>query len=90
MGDITWITTAQKEAKDAAALASIILIERDNRIAAAQNRVDRHNRELAMRKEKFKDDDKAMAAIYQYIQDLSDLPEQPGFPKNITWPVLAV
>lgn len=58
-----------------------VRLERNSRILAAQNRVDR-----ALRLARMGLPHENIAGIDTYIQALADIPSQPGFPWNVEWP----
>jgi hypothetical protein len=62
--------------------AQRIRLERDVKIQQCRWRIERHNDEIALGVTPTE----PIEPILQYIQALRDVPEQEGFPENITWP----
>lgn len=64
-------------------LHSLMVEERNRRIAAIQWRYERQAREVRLGLTPTDD----IAALDTYVQALADVPAQPGFPSTIEWPV---
>jgi len=60
--------------------------DRDMRIKDVQWRIERHQRELRLGIPTTESDE-TMQAIDQYVADLCSVPDQPGFPMEVQWPV---
>ena len=62
--------------------AGDIRAERDRLIESVRWRIERHSDELALGSEPTE----PLETMLQYTQDLSDIPQQTGFPTDIVWP----
>lgn len=76
-------TQAQVDAERLEQLSDSVRSERNRRIEAIQWRRDRHRDEVELGLTLTE----PLAPILAYIQALRDIPEQPGFPDNIEWPI---
>lgn len=65
--------------------AAEIRAERDRRIDAIRWRIERYQTQQAAGLETT-DTAEHYKAILLYVQALRDVPEQEGFPENVTWP----
>jgi len=63
-------------------LSDIVRTKRDTLMSETQNRVDRYNREVAMNISPTDD----IMQLYTYMKELADIPEQEGFPTDVTFP----
>jgi Phage tail assembly chaperone protein len=72
---------------DPEGVAGAIRLERTRRIARARWLVDRHRDELDLGRPTTLTAGQYQAVL-QYIQDLRDVPEQPTFPAEVSWPEL--
>jgi hypothetical protein len=66
-------------------LAKTARMERDNRLSAVEWRVTRYNTQVALGITPTEAD---ITPVLEYMQKLRDLPEQEGWPENITWPTV--
>ncbi|MEQ1667121.1 MAG: phage tail assembly chaperone [Sulfuriferula sp.] len=67
-----------------AELSAMTRVDRDTRIAAVAWRYERNAREVRLGLPVTDD----LAALDNYIQALSDISKQAGFPDSVVWPVL--
>ena len=65
--------------------ADDIRAERDAKIEAIRWRIERHSDELLLEITPTE----PLEPLLQYVQDLRDVPQQAGFPQDITWPTLS-
>ena len=85
-GEILELPADQIAAKATANLSAAARIDRDSRISSIQWRVQRYEQQLAAGIATTETADK-YKALLTYVQALRDVPEQPGFPQSIDWPV---
>lgn len=80
---IASILTAERAAADLL-LPDAIRADRDARIKAVAWRYERYARELRLGIPTTDN----LSTLDNYIQALSDIPNQAGFPSSVTWPIL--
>lgn len=90
--DKEWVALTKKETEahlnsvpTPEQLADTARAERDRLIESVRWRIERHNDELALGIEPTE----PLEPLLQYVQALRDVPQQEGFPKTISWPVLS-
>lgn len=82
---IDWSQLITKQDKDAEAerrKQETVRAERDQLITDIRWRIERHQDEITLGLEPTE----PIEPILKYIQALRDIPQQEGFPEDITWP----
>lgn len=64
-------------------LSDYIRKERDKRMDSFAWRIERNTREVSLGLTPTDD----ITILHQYMQELADVPEQPGFPDTVEWPI---
>ncbi|MGP7732920.1 phage tail assembly chaperone [Oceanimonas smirnovii] len=84
---MSWYKTPEQLASEQLEkLAAAERSERDKRLQQARALLERHRDELAIGTATTLESTEQDLLLY--IQALRDVPQQPGFPENITWPEL--